>query len=679
MVRVNSLRLVWVVHFHQPLDNFPETFRRFLERVCHPFLDALERHPRIRMGLHFSGGFLRYLEGEDPTLLEQIGRIVARNQAELLGGGFYEPILSMIPAPDAVAQLRKTATWFQERFQVAPRGAWLPESVWEPGFPELLSEAGYDYVLLEDRLLERAGLEPGELCHPFLTSHLSSTVSILPISSRLSVEIPFRPLRDIHASLIQLCHRPDPQMLVLAQRAEAYGFWPSTFHRFYEEAVLEEWLAYLENQSQRLSMETPAEATSGRWPPIFVSSSARTDLEGYALPAAASRSYFAVREDLGHRFDADRFFRFLHGGAWQEFFAKYSEANWMHNKMVAMSRRIRSLPGGESLPGYDRLLAAQEHTPYWHALSGGLFANYLRDGVYRRLLQTEEELERSSPPPPTEQSDLDADREPEVILRARTCRAVIDPDYGGSLVELAFLPSHYNVANTLRRHAKVYPDLPPMEPVEDWHRRHLFQDHFVPGETSLSQFEKEAYIERGDFVNLPYRIVSLEAEGPLRRLLLEREGGIYLDQERRALRCRKLFELTEPDALRVQYTIANESELPIELLFVCEVNYTFLSPEGPRRFVALGEDRLPSGLLFERPALSSWALVDETRSLRWEWALPDGPATLWHHPVYTIDYANGRFEQNYQGSALGIVWPLHLLSQEMQAFTIFTRFQHLQD
>lgn len=678
MVRMNSLRLVWVVHFHQPLDNFPDTIRRFVERVCHPFLDALEQHPRIRMGLHFSGGFLHYLEGEDPGLLEKLGRIVARKQVELLGGGFYEPILSLIPRPDALAQLRKTATWLQERFQVLPKGAWLPESVWEPDFPELLADAGYEYVLLEDRLLERAGLEPGELCHPFLTSHLSSTVSILPISSRLSTEIPFRPLRDIHASLVQLCHRPEPQMLFLAQSAEAYGFWPSTFHRFYEEALLEEWLAYLESQSQRVTMETPASVTAGRWPSVFLSSGARTDLEGYALPTAASRSYFAVREDLGHRFDADRFFRFLHGGAWQEFFAKYSEAHWMQNKMVALSRRIRSLPNREELPGYDRLLAAQEHTPYWHALGGGLFANYLRDGVYRRLLRTEEELDELSPSPAIEQKDLDADREPEVILRTRDCRAVVDPDYGGALVELAFLPSHYNVANTLRRYAKVYPETPPVEPIEDWHRRHLFQEHFLPVETALSQFQTEGYIERGDFINLPYRIVSLEEEGPLRRLTLEREGGIYIDQERRALRCRKVFELAEPDTLRVQYTITNESELPIELLFVCEANYSFLSPEGPLRFVALGEDRLPCGLLFERSGIPSWALADQTRSLRWEWTLAEGPATLWHHPVYTTGYTNGQFEQNYQGSALGIVWPLHLPSQEKQVFTIFTRFQHLQ-
>lgn len=677
MVRLDSMQLVWVVHFHQPLGNFPETYCRFLERVCRPFLAALERHPRIRMGLHFSGGFFSYLEHEEPGLLEQIRRIVARSQVELLGGGFYEPILSMIPREDALAQLRKTVVWIQEHFGVTPRGAWLPESVWEPYFPALLAEGGYDYVLLEDNLLERAGIERAALCHPFLTSHLSSTISLLPISSRLSAEIPFRPLRDIHASLVQLWHRPEPQMLILAQRAEAYGFWPSTFHRFYEEAVLEEWLTYLESQSERLTMPLPAETTVGRWPRVFLPSGARTDLEGYALPTTACRSYFAVREDLSHRFDADRFFRFLHGGAWQEFLEKYSEANWMHSKMLSLTRRLHGIANADSLTCRDRLLAAQEHTPYWHALSGGLFANYLRDAVYRLLLQAEEEIDRITPPPATEMTDLDGDREPEVVLRTQICRAIVDPDYGGSLVEMAFLPSHYNVSNTLRRHSQVYPDLPPGELVEDWHRRHLFQEHFVPGGTSLSQFEKESYIEHGDFVNLPYRIVSLAEDGGVRRLLLEREGGIYLDQERRALRCQKLFELEEPDALRIRYTISNESELPLELLFLCEANYSFLAPEG-NRFVSVEGEQLPCGLLFEKSGIQSWDLVDEIRFLRWSWTLPEGPCTLWHHPVYTIGYANGEFEHNYQGAALGIVWPLHLASQERQVFTIFTRFQHLQ-
>ncbi len=41
-----QVRLLWVVHFHQPLGNFPEVFDAYTGRVCAPFLAALESIPR---------------------------------------------------------------------------------------------------------------------------------------------------------------------------------------------------------------------------------------------------------------------------------------------------------------------------------------------------------------------------------------------------------------------------------------------------------------------------------------------------------------------------------------------------------------------------------------------------------------------------------------------------------
>ncbi len=113
---MKTIRLAWTVHFHQPMGNFGEVFEQYAERVCRPFLAALERNPTVRVSLHFSGVLLDYFKSHQGGLIEQIGGLVKREQVELLGGGVYEPIMSMIPREDADLQLRKPIDWNDDEF-----------------------------------------------------------------------------------------------------------------------------------------------------------------------------------------------------------------------------------------------------------------------------------------------------------------------------------------------------------------------------------------------------------------------------------------------------------------------------------------------------------------------------------------------------------------------------------
>src|SRR3989449_7725738 len=44
------------------------------------------------------------------TLFRSLAKLVMANQIEILGGGFYEPILSVIPDRDAVGQVDRKST-----------------------------------------------------------------------------------------------------------------------------------------------------------------------------------------------------------------------------------------------------------------------------------------------------------------------------------------------------------------------------------------------------------------------------------------------------------------------------------------------------------------------------------------------------------------------------------------
>ena len=136
------ISLALAIHNHQPVGNFGWVFAEVYEAAYLPMLEALERHPGVRLSLHYTGPLLEWLAVERPAFLERLGGLVARDQVELLGGGLYEPILASLPEHDRVDQLTRMAGTIERITGRPPQGAWLAERVWEPDLPTSLARAG---------------------------------------------------------------------------------------------------------------------------------------------------------------------------------------------------------------------------------------------------------------------------------------------------------------------------------------------------------------------------------------------------------------------------------------------------------------------------------------------------------------------------------------------------------
>src|SRR3984893_13900097 len=124
-----KFNLVLLIHAHQPIGNFDEVMEHTYARSYLPFLNCLARYPQVRIGLHYSGSLLEWLADHHPEYLEQIEVLCARGQVEVVGGGFYEPILITIPPEDQIEQIRRLSNFIAEYFGKRPGGAWLAERV----------------------------------------------------------------------------------------------------------------------------------------------------------------------------------------------------------------------------------------------------------------------------------------------------------------------------------------------------------------------------------------------------------------------------------------------------------------------------------------------------------------------------------------------------------------------
>src|SRR5258708_2085483 len=113
------------VHNHQPVGNFDFVFEKAYMQAYLPFLEAMERHPRLHWNLHATGILWEWLEAHHPDYLDRVAQQVEDGRLEILTGGDYERSLSILPDPDKAGQIQKLTPFIQKRFKTTPRGLWL--------------------------------------------------------------------------------------------------------------------------------------------------------------------------------------------------------------------------------------------------------------------------------------------------------------------------------------------------------------------------------------------------------------------------------------------------------------------------------------------------------------------------------------------------------------------------
>ena len=192
-----KFHLSLLIHAHQPCGNFEHVLEKAYQTSYLPFIERLEAHPRVHLGLHYSGPLLTWIEEHRPEYFTRLRRLVQSGQVEFVGGGFYEPILVSIPPEDQREQITRLAAYIEKHFGRIPSGAWLAERVWEPQLPTALAAANVAYTLLDDMHFLAAGFEPEELFGPYIAEDKGKTVWLYPGQKALRYLIPFGKVEEI--------------------------------------------------------------------------------------------------------------------------------------------------------------------------------------------------------------------------------------------------------------------------------------------------------------------------------------------------------------------------------------------------------------------------------------------------------------------------------------------------
>jgi 4-alpha-glucanotransferase len=461
-----SFHLALIIHAHQPSGNFEHVFEECYKNSYLAFFDLLEKHPTIHAALHYSGPLLLWIEKHHPEYFVRIRQLVTKGQIELIGGGFYEPLLISIPEPDQIEQLTRLADYIEQRFTKRPAGAWLAERIWEPQLPSALAAANVGYTLVDDLPFLAAGFEPEELYGSYIAEDRGRTVWLFPGLKELRYLIPFREVEESVEFFRKAAQIRPGGVAFFGDDMEKFGVWPGTYEHCYVDGWLEDFFTALEENSSWLKTITPSEYISTHLPlgRADLPTASYAEMMEWVLPTKVRQRYCAFQKEFAGRPDL---LAFLRGGAWRGFFRKYPESNLMHKKMLRVSARVASIPprrassehSSQVLEARDLLLRGQSNDAYWHGVFGGLYAPHLRTEIWRNLIRAESLADQLTPGgmlPRVELLDYDADGAPELLFSAPEYQALLKPSDGATLSAFDFRTAAATIINSIVRRPEAY-------------------------------------------------------------------------------------------------------------------------------------------------------------------------------------------------------------------------------
>ena len=497
-----SISLLFGVHAHQPVGNFPSVIDDAHLRCYGMFLRVVDRYPEFRYGVHFSGWLLDYLLERFPEDMALLEKMTRRGQVEWFGSGDCEPVLAAIPYRDRVTQIDTLSDKIERRFGARPQGAWLTERVWESAVAPALVETGIRYVAVDDYHFLCAGAAPEKLDSFHTTEEDGVRLDLFPISEQARYRLPFSPAHEVVGWLEDLA-RQGRKAAIYFDDIEKFGIWPETYHWVYEKGWLTQFIEGV-LASKLIRTETFAEyhARERTRGIVYLPTTSYIEMNEWTLPGPRALEYHALleAEKAAGRFEAHK--PFLRGGIWRNFMMRYSEANWMHKRMLSASTRLAGLPAAERTPAMQEALhRAQANDAYWHGLFGGLYLPHLRRAIWNNLLALEALL---PPGPPREEVDLDSDGVAELVLRNANLQAFIRGDGHAALVELSSLPLAHNLGDTLRRYPEAYHARLGQQQsahaagdgIASAHDRVAFRHEILPGDADPDSRPRAMFLER---------------------------------------------------------------------------------------------------------------------------------------------------------------------------------------
>jgi len=513
----SKISLVLGSHAHVSYGAGPAEFEHVYINLLRPFLTSLYKYPRIQAVFHYSGVLLHWVERTHHELFMLIEDMVARKQVEMLGGGFYEPILPIIPPQNRIDQVELLTTYIRRQFGKRPLGCWIPEYAWEQGLVSSLASCGMGFTFLGEQQFAMANVPTNAPC---ICEDQGKLITVFPVSQSMEASLakksifalledrsrvkPARGRHETSETVVSIF----PGKAVLNSDESPDHAW----NRFFDE------LSLCENFVETVSPGKLFKRLKG--------------LQKVYIPDSVGD-----KESVPAR----------------RFIIEQPEAGRLYSKMIFTNMLVAQLRGDKSrkISAYEELWKAQGGALFCQTGQGGLNDNALRNAAYSALLGAERITREAGKFEPSLLTfDFNLDGDTEWLFHDIKLNCYVKPG-GGGIFELDYLPKAWNYLDTSGD-------------------RSAFVDRLLPAGTKAESLEiggiagarlcQDEHYELGDIDKVRRRL----------RLVLQK-ASVGDKQPFGFMEIEKKIALKK-DAVTVRYTLANRGTEKAELCFSPEID-----------------------------------------------------------------------------------------------------------
>ena len=186
------------------------------QSVYKPLIKFLYSHPDFPFSFSFSGTQIQFFKKRKNELITILREMVDRKQVEVLGGGYYDPVLPLLYPVDRNGQIDMLSSEIRQTVGKRPRGISIFADCWDSSLVNNIHTCGIEYVLLDSNLIP----DNKRKFIPIIMTDLNKSVDIYPYSDELLPSKDTSP-EEFITRIIKATEKIDKkEIALLAQKAE---------------------------------------------------------------------------------------------------------------------------------------------------------------------------------------------------------------------------------------------------------------------------------------------------------------------------------------------------------------------------------------------------------------------------------------------------------------------------
>ena len=525
-----------------------ESFETDYKAVYKTIAKFLYSHSQLPFTFSFLGNQFLYIKKKHPEFFVLLKEMIDRKQVEILGGGFYNPVMPLLYPVDRNGQIEMFSSEISDATGKRPRGISLFADCWDSSLISNLCTTGMEYVLLEESLIPNNKIK----YLPLNMAELGKSVEIFVVSNKLNPEN-YNSADEFLTELLNVVEKSekkDTYVQFFPDRIVNIRFTHSQMEKLLESKWFEDLISILEsNDNQkydRIKLATPStyRKKDKICVPCFISHGIQSDVSKWI-----KRPFIESETKEKSQFTV------------YDFLETYPQSKDLYNRNLYVSMLVNQFKG-------DRIKKRTAREKLWEAQSGigflctskGVFSNSIsRQKAYKNLMEAEKLLRDSKYKESISSFDYDGDGFNEYICRMQNYISCINL-LSGSIQDLEIIKNTGNYADNFNRVMEY-------DGVDDGYKRGIFIDHIF----TEQQFSKYLNNEpAGDGVFSKVNYTETKFNNKHFEIILSAKANCLPSKQMILLKKKYVINST---GMYVQYIIKNESEKPLKAKFVVESNF----------------------------------------------------------------------------------------------------------